>query len=182
MNCRCARSTVWKTASQCADILQEIAPVWLFRQDPRAYDWILSRHPPAPHARHRLEPRAPSRDRADARRPHLAAVRDRGQGRGRAGRLAARRLALVGRWHCRAGEGCGCCRHPLHCPVPQHAGGKALRRRGRSAQSRQPHVPRDQGHPRCLRRGYRRADRRRARSLYQPRAGRVDRRGRLRAQ
>ena len=52
----------------------------------------------------------------------------------------------------------------------------------RGAQSRQPDVPRDPGDPRRLRRRHRRADRRRARSLHQPRPGRADRRRRLRAQ
>ena len=141
---------------------------------------MLSQHPPAPHPRHRLEPRAAPRDRADPGRPDLAAVRHRRQGRGGADRLACpasragRSTASPRARRKRSSWAFPCLALFPNTPAGLRSddGGEALN--PDNLMCRAIRAIRDA----CGER-YRRADRCRARSLYQPRAGRAGRRCRL---
>ena len=127
-----------------------------------------SQHPPAPQPQGRMGAAAGARKRAHHRRPDLAAVPGRRNRHADAGGIDARCRAALGR---RGGARCRARRraeHPLPRAVSLYRPETPRRGRQRGAQSGQPRVPRN---PRDQERGAadRRALRRRARPLYQPR-------------
>ena len=144
--------------------------------------------PPIPAIRMRrgrssaVDARHARRASASPERPHLAAVhlRRAAAARSRSARCPAS-AAGASTGSPSAREAPPTLGIPCVALVPQHAGEPAHRRRARGAQPRQSDLPRDQG-DQGRGAGDRRADRRRARSLHQPRPGRADRRPRLRPQ
>ena len=131
-----------------------LQPPALLRQQRRAMTAAYPDLAPAPHPRHRVEPRAAPRDRADPGRPDLAAVRHRGR---RASRSRSRTLPGVSRWSvdgiaARAQGGASRSASPASRCSPTRRPDRRSDDGARGAQPRQPDVPRDPRDPRRLRR------------------------------
>ena len=126
------------------------------------------RDPPAPQPQGRMGAAAGARKRAHHRRSDLAAVRGRRQQQARAGRLDARRRAPQRRSGGARRRARGEARHPLHRAVSLHRAVAARRDRHRGAQRRQSGLPGGARDQEGISRS-RRALRRGARSLHQPR-------------
>ncbi|CAA9487293.1 MAG: Porphobilinogen synthase, partial [uncultured Sphingomonas sp.] len=138
-------------------------------------DRLLSRPPHAPRPLRPMDARDAGRAPAAPERPHLAIVHLRRRGLRGADPIASGGEPVDGRPARPAGAAGGGRGDPVRGAVPEHAAGPPHRGCTRGAEPREPDLL---GHQGDQGRGaeHRRADRRRARPLYQPRPRRTDRR------